>query len=670
MVCAQVMGNHVTVSIAGASGHFELNVYKPVIIYNVLQSIRLLADGARSFTDNCVVGIEANRERIDELLLPLADAGDRAQPEDRLRQRRQGRQEGPRRGHLAEGGGARARAADRRGVRPAGPARRRCSGRPDRPPADQGPSGGRRGGRPRRRSCGRSSGPTSRSPTGAFGRAAVGITLSVRSAAHSSRSIEPSSRAGVSASSRRIARAVAMPRLSAKLPLRSRHDRHGGARRARRRRRRRRRRAGRRGRRGRELGADRRRPVTGRGARPWRRRSGRGPDRADCRRRWSPRRRDRPCPRPPAADRARRRAPSASIARRSSGERHEGQLAGAVERDLGLEPGRPRASPDSRRPSAGPGRAGPAVRRPGRRHRPWPTARPRRRRRRASRRRAARSTMPRPAGPRVRTGSGRRPASAARLGEIVGARLAGAEPDHELAAAACPAASRPAPVRLMRAELRRADHARPWRQIACQPAVRSNGAGLRPRGRDHDRPSRRAAPVVGIAAVDRESVARWPVRRRSDLALQRPGGPSSWRSSSARSKASRSPFAVPLTLNGVSRASISGGSCRTRAAAGAAARSRPSPTDRRSGAPRSSAPVRSALAFSESCSERSVQGQLAADRAAVEGDVLEAEAVPGQAPDARLERGIDAGEQLQPAARPAAPRGRPAGRRRDSAGRG
>jgi fumarate hydratase class II len=68
MVCAQVMGNHVVVTIAGANGHFELNVYKPVIIYDVLQSIRLLADGARSFTDKCVIGIEANRERIDELL--------------------------------------------------------------------------------------------------------------------------------------------------------------------------------------------------------------------------------------------------------------------------------------------------------------------------------------------------------------------------------------------------------------------------------------------------------------------------------------------------------------------------------------------------------------------------------------------------------------------------
>src|SRR5690606_37964827 len=59
MLCAQVMGNHTTVTIGGATGHFELNVFKPVIIFNVLQSIRLLADGARSFTHNCVVGIAA-----------------------------------------------------------------------------------------------------------------------------------------------------------------------------------------------------------------------------------------------------------------------------------------------------------------------------------------------------------------------------------------------------------------------------------------------------------------------------------------------------------------------------------------------------------------------------------------------------------------------------------
>ncbi len=68
MVCAQVMGNHVTVTIAGATGHYELNVFKPVIVFSVLQSIRLLADAARSFTDNCVVGIEADRQRIDKLL--------------------------------------------------------------------------------------------------------------------------------------------------------------------------------------------------------------------------------------------------------------------------------------------------------------------------------------------------------------------------------------------------------------------------------------------------------------------------------------------------------------------------------------------------------------------------------------------------------------------------
>ncbi len=68
MVCAQVMGNHTTVTIAGATGHFELNVFKPVIAFNVLQSIRLLADAANSFTDNCVVGIEANRDRIAKLV--------------------------------------------------------------------------------------------------------------------------------------------------------------------------------------------------------------------------------------------------------------------------------------------------------------------------------------------------------------------------------------------------------------------------------------------------------------------------------------------------------------------------------------------------------------------------------------------------------------------------
>lgn len=64
MVCAQVMGNDVAVSVGGASGHFELNVFKPLIAANVLQSARLIGDACVSFNDNCVVGIEPNREVI------------------------------------------------------------------------------------------------------------------------------------------------------------------------------------------------------------------------------------------------------------------------------------------------------------------------------------------------------------------------------------------------------------------------------------------------------------------------------------------------------------------------------------------------------------------------------------------------------------------------------
>jgi fumarate hydratase class II len=64
MVCTQVMGNDVTISIAGASGNFELNVYRPVIAYNIIQSIRLLTDACDSFRVHCVDGIEANEERI------------------------------------------------------------------------------------------------------------------------------------------------------------------------------------------------------------------------------------------------------------------------------------------------------------------------------------------------------------------------------------------------------------------------------------------------------------------------------------------------------------------------------------------------------------------------------------------------------------------------------
>lgn len=68
MVCAQVFGNDVAVNIGGATGHFELNVFKPVIIFNVLNSIRLISDACESFTDNCVVGIEANVGNIKKHL--------------------------------------------------------------------------------------------------------------------------------------------------------------------------------------------------------------------------------------------------------------------------------------------------------------------------------------------------------------------------------------------------------------------------------------------------------------------------------------------------------------------------------------------------------------------------------------------------------------------------
>lgn len=68
MLCCQVMGNNTAVTVGGSNGHFELNVFRPMIIRNVLHSIRLIGDGCRSFVDNCVVGIEPNTKRINELL--------------------------------------------------------------------------------------------------------------------------------------------------------------------------------------------------------------------------------------------------------------------------------------------------------------------------------------------------------------------------------------------------------------------------------------------------------------------------------------------------------------------------------------------------------------------------------------------------------------------------
>ncbi len=68
MVAAQVMGNHVAVTVAGATGHFELNVFKPMMIYNLLQSARLIGDACNSFRENCVEGIEADAGRIEQLM--------------------------------------------------------------------------------------------------------------------------------------------------------------------------------------------------------------------------------------------------------------------------------------------------------------------------------------------------------------------------------------------------------------------------------------------------------------------------------------------------------------------------------------------------------------------------------------------------------------------------
>ena len=68
MACAQVLGNDVAINVGGSSGNFELNVFRPRVAHTFLQSVRLLADGMRSFNDHCAVGIEPNRERIDELV--------------------------------------------------------------------------------------------------------------------------------------------------------------------------------------------------------------------------------------------------------------------------------------------------------------------------------------------------------------------------------------------------------------------------------------------------------------------------------------------------------------------------------------------------------------------------------------------------------------------------
>jgi fumarate hydratase class II len=68
MVCAQVLGNDVAISVGGTQGHYELNVFKPVMAKNLLESARLIGDGCVSFAENCAEGIEPNQSKIDELL--------------------------------------------------------------------------------------------------------------------------------------------------------------------------------------------------------------------------------------------------------------------------------------------------------------------------------------------------------------------------------------------------------------------------------------------------------------------------------------------------------------------------------------------------------------------------------------------------------------------------
>jgi fumarate hydratase class II len=68
MVCAQVIGNHTGITVAGSHGHFELNVFKPMIAHNILQSIDLIADSTKNFAIYCVKGIKANKKRIKEHL--------------------------------------------------------------------------------------------------------------------------------------------------------------------------------------------------------------------------------------------------------------------------------------------------------------------------------------------------------------------------------------------------------------------------------------------------------------------------------------------------------------------------------------------------------------------------------------------------------------------------
>ncbi len=118
MVCVQVMGNDATIGFAGSQGNFELNVFKPVMIFNFLHSVDILTDACDSFREFAIEGVQAERGEDRRARGPVAHARHRAQPAHRLRQRGEDRQaRPPEQGH-AEGLGDPPRAAHRRGVRP------------------------------------------------------------------------------------------------------------------------------------------------------------------------------------------------------------------------------------------------------------------------------------------------------------------------------------------------------------------------------------------------------------------------------------------------------------------------------------------------------------------------------------------------------------------------
>ena len=110
MVCVQVLGNDTAIAIAGSMGNFELNVFKPVMIFNFLHSVDLLTDACSNFREFCVEGLQPNLEQIAEYVARLAHGRHRAEPGHRLRQGGRDREEGAQGGDDAARGGGRARA--------------------------------------------------------------------------------------------------------------------------------------------------------------------------------------------------------------------------------------------------------------------------------------------------------------------------------------------------------------------------------------------------------------------------------------------------------------------------------------------------------------------------------------------------------------------------------